>query len=176
MAGSGLRAHDVNRVEASEAAARLCYPSRPTHKPAIAGARSKGTRSHGAATFRRAAIGYHEADELSDRRSRRMAWLIPALKAVLPHVGTIVGAAVPVFTKKGADVQLQITELQAAASQNAANIKELAEQLRTTVAALEQAASVADARLRRTLWLCRISTAISVAALAAALTLLFGAS
>jgi len=103
-----------------------------------------------------------------------MAWLIPALKAVLPHVGTIVGAAVPVFTKKGADVQLQITELQAAASQNAANIKELAEQLRTTVAALEQAASVAEARLRRTLWLCRISTAISVTALVAAVALFFG--
>jgi len=27
-------------------------------------------------------------------------WLIPALKAVLPHVGDIVAAAKPVFTKK----------------------------------------------------------------------------
>jgi hypothetical protein len=93
------------------------------------------------------------------------AWLIPALKAVLPHVGTIVSAAAPVFTKKGADVQQQITELQAAASQNAANIKELAEQLRTTVAALEQAASTAEANLRRALRLAKVATAISVVAL-----------
>ena len=100
-----------------------------------------------------------------------MAWLIPALKAVLPHVGTIVSAAAPVFTKKGADVQQQITELQSAASQNAANIKELAEQLRTTVAALEQAASIAEARLRRALLLCKIAIAVSVVALAAALAL-----
>ena len=28
------------------------------------------------------------------------AWLIPALKLVLPHVGTIFSAAAPVFTKK----------------------------------------------------------------------------
>src|SRR5262245_33449878 len=100
-----------------------------------------------------------------------MAWLIPALKAVLPHVGTIVSAAAPVFTKKGADVQQQITELQAAASQNAANIKDLAEQLRTTVAALEQAALTAEANLRRALLLSRIATGIAVVALAAAIAL-----
>ena len=96
------------------------------------------------------------------------AWLIPALKAVLPHVGTIVSAAAPVFTKKGSDVQQQITELQAAASQNAANIKDLAEQLRTTVAALEQAASTAEANLRRALLLAKAATAISLVALVAA--------
>ena len=45
-------------------------------------------------------------------------WFIPALKAVLPHVGTIVSAAVPVFTRKNTDaaanqalLQQQITEL-----------------------------------------------------------------
>jgi hypothetical protein len=71
------------------------------------------------------------------------SWLIPALKAVLPHVGTIISAASPVFTKKKADaanqaalLQQQIGELQAAASQNAANIKKLAAQLQSTVAAL----------------------------------------
>ena len=65
------------------------------------------------------------------------AWLIPALKLVLPHVGTIFEAAAPVFTKKkpeeapnqNALLQQQITELQAAASQNAAHIKDLAAQL-----------------------------------------------
>ena len=69
------------------------------------------------------------------------AWLIPALKAVLPHIGTIISAAAPVFTRKNADavanqtllLQQQITELQSAASQSAAHIKELAEQLQSTV-------------------------------------------
>ena len=28
------------------------------------------------------------------------AWLIPALKAIVPHVGTIIGAAMLVFTRK----------------------------------------------------------------------------
>ncbi len=46
------------------------------------------------------------------------AWLIPALKAALPHIATIISAAAPVFTRK-ADaanqallLQQQITELQ----------------------------------------------------------------
>jgi hypothetical protein len=101
-----------------------------------------------------------------------MAWLIPALKAVLPHVATIVSAAAPVFTMKGAAVEQQIAELQTAASQNAANIKELAEQLRTTVAALEQAAADAETRLRRSLLLCKVSAVLSLAALAAVVMLL----
>jgi len=75
-------------------------------------------------------------------------WLIPALKAVLPHIGTIISATAPAFTKKGAApttdqtqlLQQQISELQAAASQNATHVKELAEQLQRTVAAIEQAA------------------------------------
>jgi len=110
------------------------------------------------------------------------AWLIPALKAVLPHIGTIISAAAPVFTKKNADavanqtllLQQQITELQSAASQNAAHIKELAAQLQSTVAALEQAASIAEAKLRRALLLCVASTVISVISLCIALVLIFG--
>ena len=82
------------------------------------------------------------------------AWLIPALKAVLPHIGTIISTASPVFTKKKAEavpnqtelLQQQITELQAAASQNTAHIKELAAQLQSTVAAMEQAAETAEAK------------------------------
>ena len=31
------------------------------------------------------------------------AWLIPALKMVLPHMGTILSVATPVFTKKKSD-------------------------------------------------------------------------
>jgi hypothetical protein len=84
------------------------------------------------------------------------SWLWPAVKLILPHVGNIVAAAKPVFTKKfGAPteeagvVQQQIAELQSAASENAAHIRELAEQLRLTVAALEQAATETEKRIRR---------------------------
>jgi hypothetical protein len=108
------------------------------------------------------------------------AWLIPALKAALPHIATIISAAAPVFTRK-ADaanqallLQQQITELQSAASQNAAHIKELAEQLQSTVAALEQAASIAEGKLRRALWFCAVSMALSAIAVGIALVLIFG--
>lgn len=105
------------------------------------------------------------------------AWLIPALKLVLPHVGTIFSAAAPVFTRKkpgeaesqAALLQQQITELQTAASQNAGHIKELAAQLQTTVAALEQAAEVAEARLRNTVIVCVVAVLVSAAALGMAL-------
>jgi len=101
------------------------------------------------------------------------AWLIPTLKAVLPHIGTIISAAAPVFTRKNADA-VAITELQSAASQNAANIKELAEQLQSTVAALEQAASIAEAKLRRALLLCVVSAVLSAVSIGIALVLIFG--
>ncbi len=109
------------------------------------------------------------------------AWLIPALKAALPHIGTIISAATPVFTRKNADavanqtllLQQQITELQSAASQNAAHIKELAGELQSTVAALEQAASTAEAKLRWVLWLCAASVVISAISIGIALVLVF---
>jgi hypothetical protein len=109
------------------------------------------------------------------------AWLLPALKAVLPHIGTIVDVATPVFTRKSATAaanqaqlaQQQIAELQTAATQNAANIKALAEQLQGTVAALQQAAAIADARLKRALLLCTSALALGIIALAAALIPLF---
>lgn len=105
------------------------------------------------------------------------SWLIPALKAVIPHVGDILSAAKPVFTKKkpeapagAADlVQQQIAELQAAASQQSAHIKELAAQLENTVAALEKAAAIAEARLRRVLILTALSAALAIAALGVAI-------
>lgn len=86
------------------------------------------------------------------------AWLVPAVQAILPLVGQIVSSALPVFTTRKPDapvqdptgvLQQQITELQGAASQNAVHVKELAEQLQKTVAALEQAAALAESRFRR---------------------------
>jgi len=104
------------------------------------------------------------------------AWFLPALKAVLPHVGTLINVAAPVFTRKSAQaaneaqlLQQQIAELQAAASQNAGNVKALAEQLQATVSALQEAAAIAEARLRRALLLCAAAVALSAATFAAAL-------
>jgi len=107
------------------------------------------------------------------------AWFIPALKAVLPHLGTIVSAAAPVFTKKTAGdptvasqtllLQQQITELQAAASQNASHVRELAAQLQSTVSALEQGAALAEARMRRALVFCAAAIGVSAVAMVVAL-------
>jgi len=109
------------------------------------------------------------------------SWLIPALKAVLPHVGDIVNAAKPVFTRKkpaeaaasGDVTQQQIAELQAAVSQNAGHVKELAEQLQSTVTALEKSAELADIRLKRATVFSAVAVSLAVAALlVAAFTLL----
>jgi hypothetical protein len=113
------------------------------------------------------------------------SWLIPALKAILPHVSDVVSAVRPVFTRKKTEaaayttaapsgdlVQQQIAELQAAAAQNADHIKELAAQLQITVAALESAEATAEARLRRAVMMCAAATAISVVALFVALAAL----
>ncbi len=110
------------------------------------------------------------------------AWLIPALKAVLPHLGSIVSAAAPVFTSKSADaaasqsalLQQQITELQAAASKNDAHIKELAAQIRQTLEALERGAQLAELRQRRLLCLCMGSLMVSITALGVVLAMIAG--
>ena len=99
------------------------------------------------------------------------AWLLPTIKAILPHVGTIITAAQPIFKSRKIDrsasseeqlLQDQISELQEAASQNAGNIRELAEQLQKTVMTLERAAIENRQRTRRL-------TVIAVTALACAL-------
>lgn len=111
------------------------------------------------------------------RYNARMApWIIPALKAVLPHVKTIYDTAAPVFTKKKADavpdptplLQQQIAELQAAAAQNTAHVKELAGQLQSTVTALQEAAQLAEHRLRRVTILAAVAGALAVVSLLAA--------
>lgn len=103
-------------------------------------------------------------------------WLLPTLKAVLPHVGDILAAARPVFTRKrpetGEQAVQQIGELQAAVTQNADHIRELAAQLQSTVAALEKAAEVADARLRRAVVFCAVAVALSLFSLGVALVAL----
>src|SRR3954468_18260432 len=100
-------------------------------------------------------------------------WLQAALKAVIPHVGDILTASKPAFTKRKPEaaanqadvVQQQIAELQSAVSQQASHIKELAAQLATTIETLETAAQVAEARLRRVLIFTAVAAAVAVASL-----------
>jgi hypothetical protein len=107
-------------------------------------------------------------------------WLLPAVKLILPHVTEIVKVAKPAFTKlkaattddEGGVVQKQIAELQASASQNATHIKELAEQLRLTVTALEQGAAEAEKRMKRAQALAVTATVASVVSLVCAVVAL----
>ena len=112
-----------------------------------------------------------------------MAWFMPAVKVILPYLSPIIAATLPVFSSRKGDeaaatqaslVQQQITELQSATSQNAANIKELAAQLQNTVAALEQGALIAEARLKKISLLCVVAIAVSVIALCVSGMALFG--
>lgn len=101
------------------------------------------------------------------------AWLVPVLKSILPHVGTIVSAAAPVFTRKNADaaasqtalLQQQITELQTAAFANDAHIKALATQLQNAVEALEKETSLTERIHRRAMLIGISSLIISVISL-----------
>ena len=92
-----------------------------------------------------------------------MALLIPVLRAVLPHIGSILSAASPAFSSRTADPE--IAELRAAVSRNAAHTKELAEQLERTVTALGETARVAEARLRLALWMAGGALALAAVAL-----------
>lgn len=96
-------------------------------------------------------------------------WLVPALKAVLPHIGSIIEAARPVFTNRKGDssqmLQQQVAELQSAAEQNAAHVKELAAQLQSALAALEHDAALAEARLHRLTLVCLAAVVFSAIAL-----------
>lgn len=101
------------------------------------------------------------------------AWMIPALKAILPHVGLIIETAKPVFSRKtaGGDRQTpeeQLAEVQAAITNNADYIKALAEQLQQTVKVLEHQAEVVDARLKRAYRLCGVALAVSLLAIGVA--------
>jgi hypothetical protein len=108
------------------------------------------------------------------------AWLLPALKAILPHVGTIVGAAAPVFTRKTAEKEAdplvligkQIAELQAAAAKNAVDTKELAVQLQGVMTNLENAALETESRLRRAFVLSSAAIVISICAVVVAIAAL----
>ncbi len=102
-------------------------------------------------------------------------WLLPAVKAILPYVGDIVNAALPVFTSRKIDegaatqealLQKQINELQDVVSSNALHIKDLAEQLKQMVITLEKGVIANERRYRRLSLLAWIAIALSAAAIA----------
>ena len=109
-----------------------------------------------------------------------VAWLIPVIKSILPHVGTIVSAAAPIFTRKKADaaanqaalLQQQIAELQSAASENDAHIKELAKQMQNAVEALEKGTSLAEKNYQRAMVLGISSLVVSAFSLGTVLYIL----
>ena len=104
------------------------------------------------------------------------AWLIPTLKAIAPHIGTIIATAKPVFTKKGAEsdpnqaglLQQQVAELQTAVAANATHIHELAAQMQKTVAALEQGAVAAEKKIQRAMIICVVAGVLSLIAIGTA--------
>jgi hypothetical protein len=109
------------------------------------------------------------------------SWLLPAVKLILPHVGTIVAAAKPVFTKlkpgvpEQSVVQQQIAELQSAASENATLVRELAEKLQVTVTTLEQAAASTQERAKRLYAMSVLAILIAAAALVVSIVALVSA-
>ncbi|MDP2759727.1 MAG: hypothetical protein Q8O64_04890 [Sideroxyarcus sp.] len=105
-------------------------------------------------------------------------WLIPVIKSVLPHIGTIISAAAPVFTRKSgeaasqaATLQQQITELQAAALANGTSIKDLATQMRLAFEALEKGTLLAEKGYRHAMMLGIFSLVLSVVSMSAVLSI-----
>ena len=101
-------------------------------------------------------------------------------KLVLANLDTIIGVVKPVFTRKKVEalpsqtdlLNQQISELQAAASTNAEQVKQLAAQLKEVVAALDQAEVNAATEREKVRRLCFISIAVSVVSIIAAIVLI----
>jgi len=96
-------------------------------------------------------------------------------KLVLANLDTIIEVVKPAFTRKKVDglpsqtdlLNQQISELQAAASSNAEQIKQLAAQLKEVVAELEQAATTAASEREKLRRLCLVAIAIAVVSIIA---------
>lgn len=108
-------------------------------------------------------------------------WLMPAIKLVANNLDTIINTARPFLTRRkdaaGPDIveltQQQIAELQTAASENAGQVQELAEQLKNTIVALEEGARMAEERALQSRRLNLTALSISVCALLLALIAIF---
>ena len=101
-----------------------------------------------------------------------LPWLAVG-KLVLDNLDTIIGVVKPAFTKRKVEalpsqtdlLNQQISELQAAASGNAEQIRQLAAQVKEVVAALEQAAKNAESEREKVRRRGLAAIAISVASI-----------
>jgi sensor c-di-GMP phosphodiesterase-like protein len=82
-----------------------------------------------------------------------------AIGAALPYIESVAKLALPVFKQRKSDKeaadtqQKQIEELQTAVTHNAEHVRALAQQLQTTVTALEQAGlQLAEAQHKQQRW------------------------
>lgn len=102
-----------------------------------------------------------------------MAAWFSVVKALLPHLDTIVSVAAPVFGRRrpggSAAPQDEILELQDATARNTALIKDLAEQVRQGLAALEQGTLDTARRLRRAYLVAGVALAVAAVAVVLAL-------
>lgn len=102
-------------------------------------------------------------------------------RLVLNNLDTIIGVVKPAFTRKKMDavanqpdvVSQQIAELQSAVATNVEQIKDLAEQLKNVVSALEDAAREVAVERAKTRRFALVAMGISVAALAVAIGSVF---
>lgn len=101
-----------------------------------------------------------------------LPWLAVG-KLVLSNLDTIIDVVKPAFTRKKIEavpnqtelLNQQIAELQAASSNNAEQIKELAAQLKQMVTALEEAALTVAAERKKTRILSVIAVTVSIIAI-----------
>jgi hypothetical protein len=108
-----------------------------------------------------------------------LPWLAVG-QLVLGNLDTIIGVVRPAFTRKKVEalpsqtdlLNQQISELQAAASSNADQIRQLAAQLKDVVAALEQAAMNAQSERKRLRRLCLFAMAISLVSMVGVIALI----
>ena len=109
-----------------------------------------------------------------------LPWLAVG-KLVLANLDTIIGVVKPAFTRKKIEtptqtdlLNQQIAELQAAASGNAEQIKQLAAQMKEVVTAVEQAAATAASERKMLRKLCVAAMSISVVSIVAVLATIIG--
>ena len=108
-----------------------------------------------------------------------LPWLAVA-QLVLTNLDKIIGVVKPAFTRSKVEalpnqtdlLNQQISELQAAASSNADQIRQLAAQIKEMVAALEQAAMSAQSERHKCRRLSLVAMAISLISIVAVITLI----
>lgn len=103
-----------------------------------------------------------------------VAW-IPILKASLPYIGQIVGAAIPAFTSKPEHgksdeiIPQQIAELQTAVTHNAESVKALATQLKEAIQSIDAGAAKLQQEITRLRRLALLAVLLAVFSTSAAL-------